>query len=43
MSATLRGDQLRILLAALVLLVCGKLLYDLTVTPADVYTLGFGE
>ena len=42
-GAKLRGDQLRVLLAAMVLMVCGKLLYDLTVTPEDVYSLGLGE
>jgi len=39
-GARLRGEQLRILLAAIVLLVCGKLGYDLVVTPADLYSLG---
>jgi uncharacterized membrane protein YfcA len=39
----LRGEQLRILLALMVLVVCGKLLYDLTVTPADIYSIGGGE
>lgn len=36
----LRGEQLRVLLALLVLSVCGKLLYDLVVTPDDLYSLG---
>jgi uncharacterized membrane protein YfcA len=36
----LRGEQLRILLAAIVLVVCGRLAYDLVVTPADLYSLG---
>ena len=36
----LRGDQLRSLLALMVLLVCGKLAFDLVVTPDDVYSLG---
>ena len=35
----LKGEQLRLLLAALVLLVCGKLAFDLVVTPADPYTV----
>ena len=35
----LRGEQLRILLAAIVLLVCGKLGYDLMATPAELYSL----
>ncbi len=38
-SARLRGDQLRILLALLVLMVCAKLGYDLIATPADLYSL----
>jgi uncharacterized membrane protein YfcA len=42
-GAKLRGEQLRILLALMVLAVCGKLLYDLTVTPADIYTMGLSE
>lgn len=36
----LRGEQLRILLAVLVLAVCGKLAYDLVVTPSDIFILG---
>src|SRR3546814_15718245 len=36
----LRGEQLRVLLAALVLLVCGKLLFDLVATPADLFAIG---
>ena len=36
----LRGEQLRVLLAAIVLAVCGKLGYDLVRTPADIYSLG---
>jgi uncharacterized membrane protein YfcA len=39
-GARLRGEHLRILLAAIVLLVCGKLAYDLIATPADLYSLG---
>jgi uncharacterized membrane protein YfcA len=42
-GAKLRGEQLRILLALMVLVVCGKLLYDLTVTPEDLYSIGGGE
>ncbi len=38
-GAYLRGDQLRILLAVLVLAVCGKLALDLVVTPADLYSI----
>ncbi len=36
----LKAEQLRILLASLVLLVCGKLALDLFLTPADLYELG---
>ncbi len=36
----LRGEQLRILLALMVLGVCGKLLFDLVVTPDDLFALG---
>jgi uncharacterized protein len=39
-GALLRGDQLRGLLALMVLIVCGKLAFDLVVTPDDVYSLG---
>ena len=39
-GARLRGEQLRILLAAIVLAVCGKLGYDLVRTPPDIYSLG---
>jgi len=42
-SVLLRGEQLRILLAIMVLVVCAKLAYDLTVTPIDIYTLGYSE
>jgi len=34
----LPGEQIRGLLAAMVLAVCGKILYDLTVTPSELYT-----
>jgi uncharacterized membrane protein YfcA len=36
----LRGEQLRILLAGLVLAVCGKLLFDLVATPDDLFSIG---
>jgi len=36
----MRAEQLRILLAALVLLVCGKLAWDLLAPPADLYSIG---
>jgi uncharacterized protein len=39
-GALLHGDQLRSLLALMVLIVCGKLAFDLVVTPDDVYSLG---
>jgi uncharacterized membrane protein YfcA len=39
LSARLKAEQLRILLAALVLLVCGKLAFDLLVRPDELYTL----
>ena len=39
-GSRLRGEHLRILLAAIVLAVCGKLAYDLIATPADLYSLG---
>ncbi len=42
-SGKLHGEQLRILLAAMVLGVCAKLGYDLSVTPEDVYSLGLSE
>jgi len=37
-GSRLPGEQLRGLLAAMVLTVCGKILYDLTVTPSELYT-----
>lgn len=39
----LRAEQLRVLLALLVLAVCGKLGYDLVRTPDEFFTLGGGE
>ena len=42
-STRLHGEQLRILLAGLVLAVCGILGYDLIATPEDLYTLGISE
>ncbi len=38
-GARLRAEQLRILLALLVLAVAGKIGYDLAVTPADLYSI----
>ncbi len=40
LGARLKAEQLRILLALLVLVVCGKLALDLFLTPADLYELG---
>jgi len=39
-SGWLRGEQLRVLLAVIVLAVCTKLGYDLVATPDDLYSLG---
>ncbi|MBN9553774.1 MAG: sulfite exporter TauE/SafE family protein [Alphaproteobacteria bacterium] len=39
-GARLRGEQIRLLLALLVLAVALKLLWDLLVTPADFYSIG---
>ncbi|WP_108482801.1 sulfite exporter TauE/SafE family protein [Oceaniglobus ichthyenteri] len=36
----LKAEQLRILLAAMVLLVCGKLAFDLLVQPSELYSIG---
>jgi uncharacterized membrane protein YfcA len=36
----LKAEQLRILLAGLVLLVCGKLAFDLLVTPSELFIIG---
>jgi uncharacterized membrane protein YfcA len=36
----LKAEQLRILLAIMVLAVCGKLAFDLLVMPAELYSLG---
>ena len=38
----LKAEQLRILLALLVLAVCVKVLLDLVLTPTEIYTLGAG-
>ena len=38
-SSLLRGEQLRGLLALLVLAVCFKLFADLTLTPDDIYSI----
>ena len=39
-GAKLQGEQLRGLLALMVLAVCGKLFFDLLATPEDIYSLG---
>jgi uncharacterized membrane protein YfcA len=39
-GARLRGEQLRVLLALIVLAVCAKIGYDLIATPQDLYSLG---
>ncbi|WP_297770878.1 sulfite exporter TauE/SafE family protein [uncultured Roseovarius sp.] len=36
----MKAEQLRILLAGMVLVVCGKLAFDLLVQPAELYSLG---
>ena len=40
MAQYLRGEQLRILLALMVLAVCGTLLFNLVATPDDLYSVG---
>ena len=42
MGTKLRGEQLRILLALIVLIVCLKLAFDLVITPDDLHSLGYG-
>ncbi len=37
------AEELRGLLALMVLAVCGKLFFDLLVTPDDLYSLGVGQ
>lgn len=39
LGARLRAEQLRILLAVMVLVVCGKLAFDLLATPAELYVI----
>ena len=43
LGAKLRAEQLRVLLALLVLLVCGKLALDLFLTPDDIYSVTAGR
>ena len=40
LGVKLKAEQLRILLAGLVLLVCAKLAFDLVATPAELYSIG---
>ncbi len=42
LGVRLKAEQLRILLAILVLAVCGKLAFDLIATPSELYSLGTG-
>ena len=42
-SGRLKGEQLRILLALIVLAVCVKIGYDLVAQPVDLYSLGRGH
>ncbi len=41
-GARMKAEQLRILLAIMVLAVCGKLAFDLLVQPAELYSIGTG-
>ncbi|MGR3541285.1 MAG: sulfite exporter TauE/SafE family protein [Hasllibacter sp.] len=43
LGTRLRAEQLRVLLAALVLAVCGKLAWDLVATPSELYEIGEAE
>ncbi|WP_333795054.1 sulfite exporter TauE/SafE family protein [Hyphomicrobium sp.] len=40
-GARLRGEQLRFLLAGLVLLVCARIAWDLVATPPELYSISF--
>ena len=40
LGARLRAEELRVLLAIIVLTVCGKLALDLVIQPSELYTLG---
>jgi len=42
-SGRLRGEQVRVLLALIVLAVCAKIGHDLIATPDDLYSLGRGH
>jgi hypothetical protein len=39
LGAKLRGEQVRVLLAILVLAVCFKIVFDLVVPPEDLYSI----
>jgi uncharacterized membrane protein YfcA len=39
-GAKLKAEQLRILLAFMVLLVCGKLALDLLIQPSELFSIG---
>jgi uncharacterized membrane protein YfcA len=39
-GAKLKAEQMRVLLAAMVLVVCGKLAFDLVVKPAELFSIG---
>ena len=41
LGAKLRGEQLRGILAIIVLIVCIKIILDLTLTPKEFYSLSF--
>ena len=38
----LKGEQLRALLAIIVLIVCARLAYELVATPSELFSIGFG-
>mgnify|MGYP001156538741 FL=1 len=40
-GARLKAEQLRVLLAVVVLAVCGKLLLDLVIEPSELYSIGY--
>ena len=40
LSGRLKGEQLRFMLAALVLLVCLRIGWDLMVRPTEIYSIG---
>ena len=41
LGAKLRGEELRGILAIIVLIVCIKIILDLTLTPKEIYSLSF--